>query len=319
MGSKPKGISGSRIPKILGLSNFGTPLDVWLEIMEERELGFCKKNGYELKPFSGNSATRIGLLFEPLINNRLEKKYNCKVESKEKEYQKGVLTCHLDGIILNGAMPNENKTTSSFVFRKKFGKQDTDEIPAEYLAQCQLQMYLSDYSMEYMHTLVFPDDQETLENYINEKKLTKRNLKQWVSSLDEMGFLQRFIIQSNSHLVSVIKNTADLWERKYIKEKTPPDPKDISDYRKIFRDPNGECVVDKDIKHKLNILHRIKAQSDNVEKYGKRVKNEILDYMMKNKTDSKTDKCFLLDTNGYNLATWNGKTLYLKHKKTEDK
>jgi hypothetical protein len=199
--------------------------------------------------------------------------------------------------------------------RQLYGDEYTDMIPSYYLAQCQQHMYLTGKEKEFVHVLIFPDNQDKIENQINRRELDNRDLSQWVKSLHEMGFLKQYVVYRSEKMIKIIKETGKIWEKKYIKEKTPPDPKEYNDFKVVFKNPSGECITTSEIRQKINVLHRIQDQSDKVNEYGKRLKKEILDYMLKNEVEGIEDKCRLLDKNGYVLATWNGKTLYLKRRK----
>lgn len=81
---QPINISASRGAAILGLSSWKTPREAWLEIMEEREPGFCDKNNYVLPEKPDNVAIRWGKAFESAIIEIAERKTGDKIIDREK-------------------------------------------------------------------------------------------------------------------------------------------------------------------------------------------------------------------------------------------
>lgn len=105
----PLNISGSRAAAILGLSQYQTPLQVWLQIMGRE---FCEQNNYEYPVFEGNAATRFGSVFETAIINYTERKFNSPISDREKVFEDDYITCHIDARMADDILI-ENKTTYS--------------------------------------------------------------------------------------------------------------------------------------------------------------------------------------------------------------
>jgi predicted phage-related endonuclease len=147
MGSTPRGISASRGAAVLGLSEFQTPLSVWQSIMEEREPGWNEKHGYTPPEPPDSAAIRFGTAFESAVVELAERAAGKRIKHREEflsiafngaVIKDGPLTCHIDGVYMNGDMPStlhEGKTTNAFTFREKWGQPGTDKIPQVYQVQ----------------------------------------------------------------------------------------------------------------------------------------------------------------------------------------
>jgi len=177
--SIPKNISGSRAAAVLGLSQWSTPVNVWLEIMGRE---FCEKNNFEFPVFEGNAATRWGTAFESAIIELTGK----DITDREKFYERDYLTCHVDGII-DGSVLYEAKTTSAMNYHESWGEPGTDQIPMIYQLQVQHNLLLTGLESAVLSVLVFP-----------------RRVEEW----EEMGWMpEKSIPEAPSWIDFVLKNT----------------------------------------------------------------------------------------------------------------
>ena len=144
-------ISGSRAAAVLGLSEYATPVNVWLQIMGPE---FCASHGYEYPVFEGNAATRWGSAFESAIIDLTERETGKTVTDRERVYREDYLSCHVDGII-DGAL-YEGKTTSAMNYREAWGEPGTDKIPVIYQIPVQHNMMMANLPRAEVSVLVFP-------------------------------------------------------------------------------------------------------------------------------------------------------------------
>lgn len=176
----PINISASRGAAILGLSKWSTPVQIWLQIMESREPGFCAKNKYELPIIEYNTAMKWGHAFESAIIELAEIKKIASIVNREKLFsynnyvdiqsggEIGYITCHIDGQYEDwdhNLLPelHEGKTTSANYFYSAFGEPGTDRVPVEYQLQCQHQMICTGAEKVILSVLVFPKRPEEWE------------------------------------------------------------------------------------------------------------------------------------------------------------
>jgi len=177
----PINISASRGAVILGLSKWSTPVNVWLQIMEARQPGFCAKNNYDLPVVEDNAPMRWGRAFESAIIELAERRQGHEIFMREKlglyykdedpikncgvlgsggyksDYKYAQITCHIDGMYedIPGTL-HEGKTASYFSWADNYGDPGTDRVPIEYQIQCQHQMICTGAEKVILSVLVFP-------------------------------------------------------------------------------------------------------------------------------------------------------------------
>ena len=192
MGSKPRGISASRGAAVLGLSEYQTPFEVFQRIMEERQPGWNKAQGYVMPPEPDNAAIRWGLAFENAVVELAQKVQRMKILGRElfysvnghpddKSFERragyefaNYITCHIDGFYDHGKNDepvslHEGKTTNARSYFRNvkdyenskaydmWGTPGTDHIPRRYQVQAQHQMLCTGAQEVIISVLVFPE------------------------------------------------------------------------------------------------------------------------------------------------------------------
>ena len=323
--STPINISASRGAAILGLSSWKTPLQLWLEIMEAREPGFCEKNNYAKPEFEENPAMRWGHAFESAIIELSEQKTGLRIMDRERFFEKGILTCHIDGQF-NVGFPirlHEGKTTSEFYFREHFGEPGTDAVPVEYQIQAQHEFVCTGAEKEILSVLVFPKRVEEWEEmgYIiiktdngyridTSELMNAVSIKNWAQTLSEMGYFHQYTITPNVELQTLmIKHYSEFWEKNII-GCIPPEPKTYDDIRAICREPVGTIIADDQMQRLVAEYKNITEEISSMGSLGKRkeqLKVMICDYMRnaaKIEDDDSRDKFIMRDATGKKIATY---------------
>ena len=123
---RKNGIGGSDAASICGLNQYKTPRQLWYE-----------KTSGEV-PEVNSIHVRIGQCYEPLICREYVKSTGLSVSTPDqtffhKDYP--FLFAHVDGVINETGSILEIKTCMSWGSAKKFGDEDTDELPDAYLLQ----------------------------------------------------------------------------------------------------------------------------------------------------------------------------------------
>lgn len=310
MGSTPKKLSASRISSAMGINPFRSRIDLWLDIMQEEHPGFLESVGIiipEKKP--AGSALKLGLAFENAIMDHVGLE-----GEREKYFENGIHTAHVDSYETSQKDPyiSEIKTTSSFVFREKFGEENTDQIPPEYIVQVNQQMWLSDTDYCIMHVLVFPESQDKLEKsgIIETSYQEKRSI---IQSLDMMGFLKTYKIIRDEMIVSRIRKIgARFW--KSIENKKPPRAMNITDVQKILLPVSGECLANPEIIEKIKWYNYINSEFNRTKKEKEKVAGELLKYMMDHCRESKSGKMVIKNNRGFNVASYSKRLSVNKEK-----
>ena len=310
--SIPYKISGSRSSAILGLSSYQTIVEVWLNLCEENNPGFCEKHNYKKPDFQTNNSIIWGSAFEDEIIKAVSKVKNIKLTDREKSFIKDeFLSCHVDAIC--GDILIENKTTSEFYYKDHFGEPETDQIPIEYQCQIQHNLYVTGLQSCLMPVLVFP---KRPDDYVNNGvDIDKIDKSKWMEVFVEMGCLKFYQVNANPDLQKkLIAHYTDFWQNNVLKQ-IPPEPRDISDIKLLYRDPIGTVIASEHVTRMVKELRDIQSELGDGGSLKKRVdqlKTEIMKFIVdseKTKDDDSQDKYILRDDTGAKLA------MYYKDKK----
>lgn len=310
MGSTPKKLSASRMSSAMGINPFRSRIDLWLDIMQEEFPGYLESKGIlapEKKP--AGSALKLGLAFENAIMD-----YVGLSGEREKYFADGIHTAHVDSYETSGKSPyiSEIKTTSGFVFREKFGEENTDQIPPEYIVQVNQQMWLSDTDYCVLYVLVFPDSQDKLEKLgILETSYSEKI--EIIRSLDSMGFLKTYKVIRDELIIGRIKKIGSrFW--KSIEKKKPPRAHNITDVQKILLPVSGECLATPEIVEKVKWYNYVNKEFNRMKKEKEKVAGELLKYMNTHCQESKTGKMVIKNNRGFNVASYNKRLSVNKEK-----
>jgi len=127
---RKKGIGGSDVASILGISPWKTSLQLWIE----------KTSELSIKDEEDNEAMYWGNVMEPILRAEYERRTGNKVLSSDEIVAHPVhkfMIAHVDGVVLDnkdGVKLLEIKTASQFK-SKDWGKEETDQLPDYYLTQ----------------------------------------------------------------------------------------------------------------------------------------------------------------------------------------
>jgi len=314
MASTPKGISASRGAAVLGLSQYQTPLGVWLEIQEERRPGFCKEHGYDPPVDEENEPMKWGTAFEDQVIDLAKRAREHWIEGLEEyhEYNE-YITCHIDGRYhphVETRNLHEGKTTNEFTFRNKWGEPGSDLIPTEYQIQVQHQMLCTDYDLVVVSVLVFP---KVVDNWADAKIIPSELLAaKWAPILFEMGYFHQYFVKSNQKVRELlIEKYNHFWET-YIIGETEPPPKTEDDIKILCPEPKGTIVATSGVERLAAEHKAINAEIHRTDKRKEQIKTMILKYMH-NQAEAPIDndsveKWILRSRDGKKLFSYNGKT-----------
>ena len=313
-------ISASRGAAILGQSKYSEPLDEWCKIVEALEPGFCEKNGYPLPEFVDNNAVRWGLLLEDYIVAMAEKHHDLCICDRERFYQADgydYITCHIDGQF--GAEElHEAKTVNSRTYHSEWGEPGTDQIPRGYMIQVQHQMLCSGADKCIVSALVLPKMQDELGD---PRELSGEQVFNIANALYDMGYYHQYVVDKNEKLQKLmLEKYVEFWNENVLK-RIPPNPVTTEWVKKLIPEPMGTVVLEPDTPESDQIrrwsteLTGIKQEKKAVSGREKELKKLILDFMRK-RTEGENividkesrKKINLLDSNGFKLHSYNGKT-----------
>lgn len=324
MGSKPKRISASRVSKLLGLNKYenGSVVDLWLELMHEEYPGWLQKNGYKYNPIdiSEKPEIKLGLMFEGPIFNYLSKTLiDIIPNSRELFFQNNTLSCHLDfQYRRNDTIENaEIKTTNSFTYYKDFGDNETDQVPDNYYVQVQQQMGLSGVKRTFMPVLVFPNRQ--VDVFKNFEHLPCNKLIDIVENMALLGLLKFHYINFDQQVFDVIKEKSEKFWKEHMLTKTPPEPDNLEDYKKICKPIFGELKMNAESESYVHSYFGVKETCEHYASKADEYRHKIIKYMQEKGTPGRSNKLRLLYPDGKVAATYNHKTGSFSIRKKKDK
>lgn len=321
----PIGISGSRSAAVLNLSPYQSQVDVWLDIMEAREPGFCNAMGYATPEHEYNAAMRWGHALESAIAELTESNLNLEISDREKYFERdhagAMLTCHVDGI-LNGDTLYEAKTTTAYAFSDTWGEPGSDRIPRMYQVQVQHNMMLAGLSRAVVSVLVFPRRVEEWEEMgitpvimdgiwmLNTKSYAVSPMA-WADTLAEMGYLHHYHITANPELQSLmLEHYADFWNA-HVVGRTEPPVRNYDDIKKLCREPKGTIVADEFIERQLSEYDQINTEINEMTRRKDQIKTIAVEYMRGQASgeciaidDDSAEKYILRSRDGKKLASY---------------
>ena len=257
----PGYVGGSMTAEALGFSTFGTPYTAW-----QRFMGTAPEPDEKQKRIYA-----AGHRGEQMVADLIEDFYSVKLKKEQYAYvdpEHPWLICHPDRIALTeaGPVPVEIKMASSFS-AKKWGAEDTDEIPYQYLVQC-YQYFRTDVpNSGYMWQFTFADNQ-----------------------------LRRYVIRRNKELEDrLFGRLIDLVENRWMKGEVP-EPVTAEEAMKIWHgETDDKIVASSEIRDKALRLKAIAKAEDDLATEADALKRDIVTFMQGHK---------YLESDGERLATY---------------
>jgi len=283
MGSTPLiGISASKGDAVLGISKYKSKFKAWLEIMEQREPGFCFKNGHETperidpweEPLNPKYAPlRWGLALEDSICDLVGNVTNREKVYKHKDYD--WISCHVDGE--KNGRNQENKTAFDMAFKMSWGEPESDMIPKGYMIQVQHQMLLTGQEWTDLNVLVFPRSQSEYEklgyrvNMHNEMYLNGKfhcTLLEFAQNLKQLGYFHQYHVKADPELQQqILDEYLDFWNNNVLKQ-IEPEINGESDIKWLISSPEGEIEATEEMANlwseKCDTENEIRGMQDRI-------------------------------------------------------
>ena len=220
---RKKGIGGSDIAAILGVSKFKTALDVYLSKTTDQP----EQKGEHL--YWGHA------LENPIIDRFIQDTGANVIRQPEMrrhpDYEWAI--ANADALITNGDTIEailEIKTSSAFKSRE-WGADDTDEVPIEYIAQVQWYMWIYDVNEAYLAALIGGNQ------------------------------YRQYHITRDDELIAMLAEKAQAFWQNHVIPRIPPEPQDGADAQKLYPHDNGDTAeADSDTLTAYAELRELKAQ-----------------------------------------------------------
>lgn len=266
---RSKFIGGSDAAAIIGLSPWATPVELWMQktgrapkdvIDPARQKMFDR--GHKLEPF----------IREMVIDKLRERGHLVELIAVNARYidpEHSFMSCEIDfELMLDGEHINcDAKSVSGFA-RKKWGEEDTEEVPIEYAAQ-------------FMHGLMITDRSKCL-----------------VAALRSFDDVDIYWTYRDDEVVDAMRKKEVMFWNEHVLTDVPPDTFTFDDVKLLFPNDNGQAVeASDDIAEKVAQLKDVKEKIKAFEEAEEALKQEIADFISPNA---------LLNYGGRELASWKG-------------
>ena len=330
MGSKPSKLSASRGAAVLGLSKWSTQFEVFQKVMEEQEPGWNAKQGYVLPEFKETAVLRWGLCFEDAVIKLSEEAQGCNIIDQERFFHYGdFITCHIDGLYNDPAdnILHEGKTTSAFIYRKKWGEPGTDKVPRDCAIQVQHQMLCTGADETIVSVLVFPkmvDEWEKEgwevifdEDYGAKLEFEKNNDPMdpynWANILNQMGYFHQYSVKRNQPLIDLMVEKYTTFWNDHVLTGKPPKAQDYDDIKRMCPEPVGTIIATEQLERWATEYKEIGQELGTkgiLQKRRDQLKVLILNWMRQQDAvmdEASRDKTLLMDSRGHKLISYNGR------------
>lgn len=309
-------ISASRGAPLLGLSRYRTPVEVWLEIMEQRSPGFCESNGYAKPQREYTAAMQFGHFFEDAIEKMYQDERDRHVYAREAymvHREHDFITTHIDGVS-KGRSPYdeilyEAKTANIRSWRESWGEPGTDEVPADYIIQVHHQMICTGYEQAEIAVLILPEAQDWLAE--NGRDMSQLDPNAIARVLNDLGFFKIYTVAKNERLQErMIDAYREFWH-KHVLGETPPDPQAYDDIRRIVPAPSGTILANETLEALCSEYNQtnaaLKAANDRKDDLKKMIVNGMRKLSAEaHEEPESVGKWRLLNSRGYQIASYSG-------------
>jgi len=254
-----KGIGGSDAAAAVGLSEWKSPYELWLE-----------KIGAAPPPdLSDNESVRFGALLEDVVAEEFARRRGVRVwRQRSTLYHRthNFMFAHIDRRIV-GAREGLECKTASVRMAKRWGEENTDEIPIEYWAQAAHYLAVTGYDGWHVAVLIGGND-----------------------------FRMYYVPRDDEAIAALIERELAFWE--CVKTGVPPDPMTLEDVK--VRWPSHieakRVNATPEIVDALARFKEINAQIKALEKEQEPLEIAVKSFM--------ADAAELVDERGKVLCTW---------------
>lgn len=264
-------IGGSDAAAIMGLSPWSTPVELWME-----------KTGRSVKAPPDAARERVfarGKKLEPIIIDMVVDKlrgqgHEVELVAKNQRYtdpEFPFMSCEIDmELRIDGELVNGDAKSVHGFARRKWGAEDTEDIPIEYAAQ-------------FMHGLmVTPGNRQ-------------RCLVAALIGLDDVAIY--WLHRDEETIAAMRAKEVEFWQD-CVLGGVMPDPMVFNDIKVLFPSDNGQAIeATADIADKVKQLAEIKARIKTWEASEEELKFEVSEFISPNAR---------LTFNGKELASWKG-------------
>lgn len=269
LGDRSTYLGGSEVAAIYGLSPYKTPVELWLEKTgrTEREVFDKKKErilarGKRLEP----------VIIEMVMDKLIEQGHEVELIATNKRYtdpDSPYLSCEIDfELLLDGQHINGDCKTVIGFQRKKWGEEETEEVPIHYAAQFMYGLGITGRSKCLVAALI---------------------------GLDDVAIY--WVYRDQETIDAMVAKARDFWVNCVLAD-VAPDPIKFDDIKLLYPVDNGQAVeATPEIAEKVGELRTIKGSIKQLEERAELLTLDIGEYISPNAA---------LTFGGEEIATWKG-------------
>lgn len=264
LAARRRGIGGSDVPAILGLSPWKTPLDVYLDKIGESDPG-AVDDGPDTPIYWGN-------VLEDLVANEYAKRTGHKIRRVRRQLvhrEIEIATANIDRLVVahpDGPGVLECKTTRHI--SDDWGDAGTDEVPDYYAAQVVHYLGVTGYRWADLAVLFLADRE-----------------------------FRVYHIERDDDLAHSLLITEQEWWMEHVEARVPPPPMTARDMARLWpRDSGSRVISTPEIESACAELAGVRCEIKRLEARKGQLETEIKRHM--------ADASALVDPTGKTLATW---------------
>lgn len=261
-------LGGSDAAAVMGLSPWATPVELWMQKTgrAEQEIDAAKERvfarGKKLEP----------IVLDMVMDKLKERGHDVQVIAKNERYRDSqhlFLSCEVDfELLLDGEHINGDCKTVHGFARKKWGEEETEEVPIEYAAQ-------------FMHGLGITGRGRCL-----------------VAALIGLDDVAIYWVNRDDETIAAMREKCVRFWNDHVLADVPPDPIDFDDTKLLYPVDNGQSVeADDETAERVALLASVKEEIKRLEAVAKDLQFHIGEYISPHA---------ILTHGGKEIATWKG-------------
>jgi len=264
---RSKFIGGSDAAAILGVSPWATPVELWMQktgkaapepVDPVRERIFAR--GKKLEP----------VILDMVMDKLRERGHDVQLIATNERYtdpEHSFMSCEIDfEMMLDGEHINGDCKSVIGFARKKWGEEDTEDVPIEYAAQ-------------FMHGLMITG--------------RRRCLVAALIGLDDVAI---YWVNRDDETIAAMREKEVAFWNDHVQGDTPPDTFTFDDVKALFPGDNGLSIdATPELAIKVKELAGVKAQIQDLEEAEEVLKHDIADFI---------NPFAILKFDGKEIASW---------------
>lgn len=283
---RSKFIGGSDAAAILGVSPWATPVELWMQktgrapkevIDAVRQRIFDR--GHKLEPFIRDMVIDklrdLGMQVELIACNERYNDPEYSFMSCEIDFElrlTGEIEIGGELVLMDGEHVNADAKSVTGFARKKWGEENTEDVPIEYAAQ-------------FMHGLMVTPGQHRF---------------CLVAALRSFDDVDIYWVRRDDETIAVMREKEALFWNVHVLGDTPPDTFNFDDVKLLFPGDNGLSIdATPEVAIKVRELAEVKGHIKDLEEKEERLKHEIADFI---------NPFAFLKFDGKEIASWKGQS-----------